>query len=149
MKRTAAMALAAAFMFASVGGGVAEAKGKPASPGKKAKKQPTVAYVFKGEVAAVDADSVIVQVEKGNKFARGYVGQELDAAVDGATKINKDDARATLADLEAGDGVVVKARELKGATTFTARIVNAESPVVEEEPAPEESTEPAPTEPAV
>lgn len=146
MKQTAAMAMAAAFMLATIGGGVAEAKGKPSAPGKQVKKQPTVAYVFKGDIAAVDEDSVIVQVEKGNKFVRGYVGQEVDAAVNGTTKINKDDARATLSDLSAGDEVLVKAREVKGATSFTARIVNAESPVVEEEPAPE-VTEPAPSEP--
>jgi hypothetical protein len=44
------------------------------------------------------------------------------------TKIELDGAKATLTDLESGDLVTVQAKERKGATSFTARMVDAETP---------------------
>lgn len=131
MRRTVVFMVVAALMVAMVSG-AAMAKGKPAGKGKpgKAKKNPVVTYVFKGEVASVDQDSVVVGVEKGNKFARSYVGQQVDFAVNGSTRIVEDDVKTAFSDLDAGDRALVKVRAPKrGAESFTARMVVAESPV--------------------
>jgi hypothetical protein len=133
--------LVASLMLAMVAG-VADAKGRPAGKGKPAqKKNPVVTYVFKGEVVSADADSVVVSVEKGNKFAKSYAGQQVDFAANGATRVVEDDVKTVVSDLDAGDRVLVQLRAPKsGASDFTARMIVAESPVVEE-PAPVESTE--------
>ncbi len=44
------------------------------------------------------------------------------------TKIELDGEEATLADLEAGDLVAVQSKAPKGATSFTARVIDAQSP---------------------
>jgi hypothetical protein len=130
LRRSVVFLVAVALLVAVVSG-TALAKGKPAGKGKLAqKKNPVVTYVFKGEVASVDGDSVVVSVEKGNKFARSYAGQQVDFAVNGTTRIVEDDAKTTLSDLDEGDRAVVKVRAPKsGAESFTARMVVAESPV--------------------
>ncbi len=74
MRKLFVMALAA-LPALSMAAGVARAKGKPADKGKPAqKKDPVVTYVFKGEIASLDADSVVVSVQEGNKFAKPYAG---------------------------------------------------------------------------
>jgi hypothetical protein len=45
------------------------------------------------------------------------------------TKVSLDNQKAKLVDLEAGDTVVVQSKAAKGATSFTANIVNALSPL--------------------
>jgi hypothetical protein len=120
----AVMALAVALMA-----GTAVAKGKPPGKGNPGKKDPVVTYVFKGEVASVDADSVVVNVEKGNNFAQSYAGQQVDFSVSENTKVVEDDAQTVLSDLDAGDKALVQVRAPKsGAESFTARMVVAKSP---------------------
>ena len=113
-------------------GGVAQAKGKPAGKGKApaGKGNPVVTYILKGEVAAVNTDSVVVSVEKGNNFARSYAGQQVNFLVSETTKIIEDDVETVLSDLDAGDMALVQVRAPKsGAESFTARMVVAESPL--------------------
>ena len=129
MKR-AMILVALAALFAALTAGTAAAKGKPDGVGKPPKKDPVVTYVFKGEVASVDGDSVAVGVEKGNSFARPYAGQQVDFSVNEGTKIVEDDVRTVLSDLDAGDSALVQVRAPKsGAASFTARMVVAESPI--------------------
>jgi hypothetical protein len=123
MRKVFVFALVVMLSVAMVGG-VAQAKGKPAQ-----KKDPVVTYVFKGEVASVDTDSVVVGVQKGNKFAKSYAGQQVDFSVDAKTKIVEDDVKTVLADLDAGDRALVQLRAPKsGATSFVASKIIAESP---------------------
>ncbi len=129
MRKATILAVAMALLVAMMSS-AALAKGKPAGKGKPAqKKVPTVAYVFEGEVLSKDADSVLVAVENGNKFAKPFFGQELDVAVNAKTKVVEDDVKTTLSDLDAGDAVVVKSKAPKsGSQSFTANIVVATSP---------------------
>ena len=125
MRRFMVFALAGALMVAMVSG-VAFAKGKPAK--KPPKKTPTVAHVFQGEVLSVDADSVVVSVEKGNDFAKPFFGKQLDIAANAKTKVVEDDVKTTLSDLEAGDAVVLKSMAPRGSQAFTANMIVATSP---------------------
>jgi hypothetical protein len=129
MKKHFVFALVAVLTVAMTAG-VAHAKGKPAGKEKPTqKKDLVVTYVFKGEVASIGADSALVSVEKGNKFARSYSGQQVDFAVDGNTKIVEDDVEASLSDLEAGDRAVVHLKAPKsGVASFVATKIIAESP---------------------
>lgn len=74
---------------------------------------------------------------------RSHTGGPVEFAVSDNTRLRKDDERALLSDLAQGDEVVVKVRAPRDATSFTARMLVAQTPEVEEEP-----IEPAPTEPA-
>ena len=131
MRKTVVFMVVAALMVAMVSG-AALAKGKPAGKPGKVKKNPIVTYVFKGEIASVDETngSAAVDVKKGNKFARSYAGQQVDFAVNGATRIVEDDVETTLSNLDVGDRALVQVRAPKsGAVSFTANKVVAESPV--------------------
>ncbi len=122
--------VALAALVVALTSATAAAKGKPDRVCKPPKKDPVVTYVFKGEVASVDEDSVVVGVEKGNNFARPYAGQQVDFSADGSTKIVEDDLRTALSDLDVGDRALVQARAPKsGAEGFAARMVVAESPL--------------------
>ena len=140
----------AATLALTMTAGVAQAKGKPAGAGKPAqKKVPTVAYVFEGTVASVDAlnGTVTVEVKQANKFANAYLESQstesqratqvtvnVDTEGEDATKIRKDDAGATLEHIALGDEIVVNDRTTKGATSFTAGIIVANTSVVVAEP---------------
>ncbi|HET7481081.1 MAG TPA: hypothetical protein VFJ72_16370 [Rubrobacteraceae bacterium] len=128
MKKTMALVLVVALMVAMFAG-IAEAKGRPAGKGKPADKgNPVVTYVFKGDVASVQDGSVTVDVQRANKFAQSYVGQQVEISVSDSTRIVKDDAPATLTDLVRGDKVVVQSRAPRlGAESFTASGIVAES----------------------
>lgn len=133
MKRSMIFVVAAALMISMVAG-VAQAKGRPAGKGKpEGKGNPMVTYVFKGSIASVQDGSVTVDVNRGNKFARSYAGQQMEIAVDDATRVVKDDAPATLGDLVPGDKVVVQSRAPRlGAESFTAKRIVAQSESAEE-----------------
>lgn len=125
MRKFFVLALAA-MLALTMSAGVA--KGKTA--GKPPKKGPVVTYVFEGEVESVDADSVVVGVEKGNSFASSYAGQLVDFSVNGNTKIVEDDVKTVLTDLDAGDRALVQLRAPKsGASSFVATKIIAESPL--------------------
>ncbi len=90
--------------------------------------------------------SVTVDVEKGNRAARGkFVGQEpATFAVNSATKIERNDEDAGLTDVQVGDEVKIQSKAPASATTFTARQLQAEGP----EPAPDPgATDPGVTDP--
>ncbi len=123
----------AATLALTMTAGMAQAKGKPDGTGKPpgtGKPDPVVTYIFKGEVLSVDTDSVAVSVEKGNKFAKSYAGQQVDFSVDENTKIVEDDVKTVLSDLDVGDRALVQLRAPKsGASSFVASKIVAESPL--------------------
>lgn len=91
----------------------APATHRPATHGKgKAKGHAKpAAFVLKGTVVSVDADSgaVTVKVTGGNRLGRRFLG--VEQAVDlSSAKVLVDDADADAADLDVGDLVVVTAR---------------------------------------
>jgi hypothetical protein len=134
MRKATILTLVAALLVALTAG-MAVAKGKPADKGSKGKGPAVVTYVFKGTVAEVGEGSLVVDVEKGNKAARPFAGQQVRFAVTEATKVELNEEEAAPSDLEAGDEVVVQSKAKKGATSFEARIVSAERPEpVEAEP---------------
>jgi hypothetical protein len=110
----AALALAAAPATAHPGsGGKPDKPEKPAKPDKPAKPGKGVSYVFKGAYAGDSS----VAVEHGNKHARDFEGQtvvfDLSAAKISVADTSGDGV-ADLADVAAGDAVVVKAKLPKG-----------------------------------
>jgi hypothetical protein len=136
--------LLAATLALTMTAGMAQAKGKAGNGQPTQKKVPTVAYVFEGTAASVSVDelngTVTVEVKEANKFANAYLQSQggttqvtvnVDAGGDDATKITKDDAAATLGDIAIGDEIVVKDRTSKGATSFTADKIVANTPVAE------------------
>lgn len=134
LRRTVLLVMALLLVVATAAG-TADARSPKAKPAK-AKKQPVV-YVFKGEIAEVGGDSVTVSVEKGNKFARSFAGDQVEFAVSESTKVVKDDIRVSPAELAAGDEVVVRSRAERGAASFTANIIVAQTPGAAEEEEPE------------
>ena len=136
MRPTAIFALAGAVVLAVLFAGStlltpqdeaeSGSKGKPAS-----KKIPLQTYVFTGTVTQVGEDSVTMDVKEANKAGRSFVDEQVKFIVAPGTKgtrIQLNDAEANLADLAAWDAAVVQAKEPKGATSFTARVVEAQSP---------------------
>ncbi|MBW3593870.1 MAG: hypothetical protein KY396_09270 [Actinobacteria bacterium] len=110
-------------------------KGKGKGLAKKRAGCKAVAYVFEGTVTSVTSTSISADVVEANKHAQAF-GAAVTLTVDAATKVVRDDARVTIADVLAGDSVTLQARACKGAdpatTTLVARMVSATSPVVEE-----------------
>ena len=150
MKKMTLLALVAALVVALTAGTAVAKPGK----GKGPKKEKTVTYVFQGTVAEVNQagtdpttglpitdpdtgepveDAVVVDVKKGNKAAKSYVGQQAEFAVDSATKIERNDQEAPLAKIQQGDKVMVQVEAPASATSFAAKIISAEGP----EPAPD------------
>jgi len=90
-------------------------KGKPPTTGAGCK--PKVTVVLKGTLATTPgaaATSLLVNVTSGNRWARAYVAaaQPTSVAVGSNTKIRRQ-GKKTLADLLAGDRVLVQARACK------------------------------------
>jgi hypothetical protein len=111
--------------------GTATAKGPGSGKSSSNGKGPaTVTYVFKGEMASVaeDGSSFEIAVAGGNKAGRSAVasGDPLSITVTPETKGELNDQEASMADLQAGDDVVVQSKAPKGATSFTARMLSAE-----------------------
>ncbi len=126
MKKMVLLVTVAALMLALVSG-TAIAKGKPAP---KTKQAPQVVYSFKGTIASVDEVNgfVTVDVRQANQAARPFVNKAVAFKVASATKISLDNSKALISDLRAGDAVVVQSKAAKGSTSFTASIINAQSP---------------------
>ncbi len=152
MRRIFLLALTGALLVA-MSAGTAAAKGpgsgKGASKGQSNGKGPaTVTYVFKGQMASVaeDGSSFEIALRGGNKAARGAVasGEPLSLAVTPETKVELNDQEASVADLQAGDEVVVQAKAPKGAASFTARTIPAErdeQSVPADESAPDDNSD--------
>lgn len=146
MKRVALFALVAALVVALTSGVAVAKPGKAKGP----KKEKTVTYVFHGIVSSVSttttdpltgeslgSDAVTVSVERGNKAARSYSGQDVTFAVDSGTNVQRNDEEAALSDIQPGDTVKVQVKAPSSETSFTARQVLAEGP----ESQPETETE--------
>lgn len=131
MRKQIVFVLVAALLVAMTAG-VAQAKGKPAKA-KPAKKPSVVVYSFQGTIASVDEanGSVAVNVKQANQAARPFVNKTVSFKVVAATKISLDKKKASMSELRAGDSVVVQSKAPKGATSFTAGIINAQSPAPE------------------
>ena len=81
-------------------------------------------FTANGKVTAVDTDSFTMHVKGGSKDLHGT---DVTVTVTDTTKMRRDGAKATVADLQVGDRVnVVGARGSDG--TLTARHVNAHGP---------------------
>jgi hypothetical protein len=99
-----------------------EGKGKPDKTGDNCK--PKVAVVLKGTLATTpgaSATALSVDVTSGNRWGRAYVeGTGLTSvAVDAKTKVRRQ-GKKTLADLLAGDRVLVQARACKAGLAESA-----------------------------
>lgn len=110
----------------STGTATAKRPGSGKRSGKGQSKSPaTVTYVFKGQMASVteDGSSFEIALTDGNKAGRSAVasGELLSITVTPETN----DQEATMADLQAGDDVVVQSKGHKGDTSFTARMISA------------------------
>jgi hypothetical protein len=143
MRRTlAALSLAAAVsLVVASAPGIAAGKGKPPRVGAGCR--PQVSFVFQGAVTSVAATSFDMDVEAANKHGRSFVGSSATISAASGTRVVRDDAPATLADLSEGDAVHVQVRACKAANraamTLVANRVVATSPVVDEivvEPTP-------------
>lgn len=148
MRRVVIFAVIMALVVASVGGaalakgqghgkgqgqesGKGHGKGKGQGRGKGSDKLAT--FNFKGTVVAVGQDSLVLDVEKGNKKARPFVGQQMTFAVNEATKVERDDVPVSVTELSSGEDVHVQSKAARDATEFTARVVSAETKVDEPE----------------
>jgi hypothetical protein len=96
---------------------------EPSTRGKGRSKlrtcKPTVSFVVKGTFVAATTDatgkqSFAMDVKSSNKHARALAGKQVSLAVDAQTKFRRN-GRAKLADLQAGDRLIVQARACKRA----------------------------------
>jgi hypothetical protein len=154
MRRFLLLAFAGALLVA-MAAGTATAKGpgsgKSSDKGQSKGKGPaTVTYVFEGQMASVteDGSSFEIAVTDGNKAGRSAVasGEPLSITVTPETKVELNDQEASMADLQAGDDVVVQSKGKKGDTSFTARMISAEraeQPTDPAESAPADGGDPA------
>ena len=136
MRKILLLALAAALLVAMAAGtatakGPGSGKGPGSSKGQSKGKGPaTVTYVFKGQMASVaeDGSSFEMAGAGGNKAGRSAVasGEPLSITITPETKVELNDQEASMADLQAGDEVVVQSKAPKGTTSFTARMISAE-----------------------
>ena len=84
-------------------------------------------FTANGKVTAVDATSFTMHVKGGSKDLHGT---DVTVTVSDTTKMRRNGAKATVADLQVGDKVNVHgARNADG--TFTARHVNAHGPAAD------------------
>ena len=91
--------------------GKAETAGKPSTTGPLCK--PKVTVVLKGTLTSSGADSLGMQVEHGNRWARAYTSLGTATfVVDDSTKVRRNGKKLT-SDLVVGDRVLVQARACK------------------------------------
>jgi hypothetical protein len=136
MRKAMILMMVAALMVALTAG-TAAAKQNGKGQGKSGKGPALVTYNFKGTVVGVaeDGNSITVDVTDGNKAGRAYLGSQT-FNVTSETRINLDDEEGVaLEEIGEGYSVVVQSKAEKNATSFDARVISAESPEVEEEPA--------------
>jgi hypothetical protein len=155
MRKILLLALTGALLVAMAAGtatakGPGSGKGSDSSKGQgKGKGPATVTYVFKGEMASVaeDGSSFEILVTDANKAGRQAAAEDapLNLTVTPETKVELNDQEATMADLQAGDKVVVQSKVPKGVTSFNADKISAERA---EEPTEPTESAPANDEPA-
>ena len=149
MRKFLLLALTGALLVA-MAAGTATAKG-PGSGKSKSKGPATVTYVFKGEMISVaeDGSTFEILLTDANKAGLKAAAKDapLNLTVTPETKVELNDQEATMADLQAGDKVVVQSKVPKGVTSFNADNISAErteqsDPADESAPA-DNSDEPA------
>ena len=149
MRRILLLALTGALLVA-MAAGTATAKG-PGSGKSKSKGPATVTYVFKGEMTSVaeDGSTFEILLTAANKAGLKAAAKDapLNLSVPDNAKITLNDQEATLADLKAGDKVVVQSKKVQeGDTSFPADKISAEraeEPTEPTESAPAEGDEPS------
>lgn len=107
----------------SVSGAVAApppGKGKPSATGAGCK--PKVTVVLKGTLVTPGATSLAVNVTRTNRHGRAYLtaSQPVSVTVNGDTKVRRQ-GKKTLADLLAGDRVLVQSRACRADLADGAR----------------------------
>lgn len=101
--------------------------GKSKGKGKGPACKPGRSLVLKGEFVSVGGTGFALLVKSGNGAAKPFVGKQLTVAVEAATRFTK----AKLADLKAGDKVMVQGYACKAdatALSAVARRVTAKGP---------------------
>ena len=146
MRRILLLALTGALLVA-MAAGTATAKG-PGSGKSKSKGPATVTYVFKGEMTSVAEDGSTFDIRLTDANKAGFKAAAKDAplslSVPDNAKITLNDQEATLADLKAGDKVVVQSKKVQeGDTSFPADKISAERAEEPTESAPAEGDEPS------
>jgi hypothetical protein len=126
MRKAVLLVAVAALMVALVAGTAA------AKNGEKVK-----TFNFKGTAVSEDGSSISVEVSDDNRLGReaaeaheeAHPGEPMVFAVDDdTTRVEIDDAPASLAEVVAADGEVrVKSKALEGSDTFVARKVTVET----------------------
>jgi hypothetical protein len=125
MSKAAILVAVAALMVALVAGTAA------AKDGGKVK-----TFNFKGTAVSEDSASISVEVSDGNKRGReaaeaheaAHPGEPMVFAVTDTTKVEIDDAPASLAEVVAAGGEVrVQSKAPQGSDTFVARKVTVET----------------------
>ncbi len=110
-------------------------KGKKKGHAKKAECRPNRAAVLVGDFAAAGADSFALAVKGGNRVGKKLAGKQVTVTVTEGTKFRRS-GKATLADLQAGDLVLVQGRACKldsQALTLVAKKVVVLSPSDEDD----------------
>lgn len=154
----AALALAVTPAALAKKGSESNAKGKEKSAlkgqnGKGKSKAKTV--VVKGTVVSADAATVTVNVTKGNRRGRDYLGEVTFTLADAKLSVADSNADGVVdgTDLLVGDKVVVQAKlpaRAEGDLSYPARkVVDQTNPAEDDEVETPEVVEPAPVTPAV
>jgi predicted secreted protein len=152
MRKILLFSLVGALLVAMVAGtAVAKGSGSGKSSGKSKSKAPaTVTYVFKGEMISVaeDGSTFDILLTDANKAGLKAAAKDapLNLTVTPETKVKLNDQEATMADLQAGDKVVIQSKVPKGVTSFNADMISAEraeEPTEPAESAPAEGDDPA------
>jgi hypothetical protein len=110
-------------------------KGKRKGHGRKAECKPNRAAVLVGDFAAAGDASFAMTVKGGNRVGKKLAGKQVTVSVGEGTKIRRS-GKATLADLKAGDLLLVQGRACKldaVALTLVAKKVVVLSPSDDED----------------
>jgi len=88
-------------------------------------------FALVGTITGVDTDTITVEVQSGNRYAKPYVGQELSIQVTGSTRTMRwtsaGSVPISLADLSVGDSASING--LLSEDTFTATRVTIDVPM--------------------
>jgi hypothetical protein len=118
-------------------------KGKRKGHGRKAECKPNRAAVLVGDFAAAGDASFAMTVKGGNRVGKKLAGKQVTVSVGEGTKIRRS-GKATLADLKAGDLLLVQGRACKldaVALTLVAKKVVVLSPSDDEDDEDEDTDE--------
>lgn len=128
MRRVAMFGAVLALIVLSLGGvAVAKGQGKGHGKGQGHGGGKVSTFVFKGTVVEASDDSVLVEVEGGNRKARAFVGRQVSFGVMESTMVERDDAPISATELLPEEEVTVQSKAPAGSTEFTARKISSET----------------------